>query len=126
MGHPYTKNVLCHGLRLLLRIIIAIKSIERRLKDVHDMGSNALECFRVLNIGAPGNTARMVGAVLCDLRLVLVQVALCGHGLHGLLLEWKNRADIDKSSGNESAVFRLMRLKQKQLCWLDEIGRAHV
>src|SRR5438045_5270135 len=83
------------------------------------MGSNPLECFRVLDIGAPGNTARMVGAVLCDLRLVLVQVALCGHGLHGLLLEWKNRADIDKSSGNESAVFRLMRLKQKQLCWLD-------
>src|SRR5207244_6419752 len=58
-------------------------------------------------------------AVLCDLRLVLVQVALCWQVRHGRLLEWKDCADIDKSSGNESAVFRLMWLKQKQLCWLD-------
>src|SRR5213075_1460568 len=53
------------------------------------------------------------------LRLVLVKVALRGHRLHGLLLEWKNRTDIDKSGGNESAVFRLMRLKQEQFCWFD-------
>ena len=102
-----------------MRIIIYIQPIERRLERVYYLGSNALEGFCVLNIGAPGNTARMVGTVLSDLRLVLVQVALCGHGLHGLLLEGKNRADIDKRGGNESAVFRLMGLKQEQFCWFD-------
>ena len=98
---------------------MCIQPVDRRLKDVYYLGSNALEGFRVLDIGAPGNTARVVGAVLCDLRLVLVQVALCGHRLHGLLLEWKDRADIDKSGGDESAVFRLMGLKEKQFCRFD-------
>ncbi len=102
-----------------MRIINGIKPVERRLERVYYLGSNALEGFCVLNIGAPGNAARMVGAVLCDLCLVLVKVALRGHRLHGLLLKWKNRADIDKSGGNESAVFRLMRLKEKQCCWFD-------
>src|SRR5207237_8534277 len=103
---------LVHLFAVLLSIIICIRPIEHYLEDVHYMGSNPLECFRVLNIGAPGNTARMVGAVLCDIRLVLVQVALCGHVLHGLLLEWKNRADRDKSSGKEYEVFWMIRLKK--------------
>src|SRR5436305_8771033 len=99
--------------------ITRIKPVQCRLERVYYVEGNTLECFCILNIGAPGNTARMVGAVRSDLRLVLVQVALRGHGLHGLPLQWKNRADIDKSGGNEAAVFRLMRLKQKEFCWFD-------
>src|SRR5579859_1972528 len=86
----------------------------RLLENVYYLGSHALEGFRVLNAGAPGNTTRMVGAILRDLRLVLVQVTLRGHGLHSLLLERKHCGNIDKCVGNESAVFRLMRLKQKE------------
>ena len=99
--------------------ITRIKPVQCRLERVYYVGGNTLECFCILDIGAPGNTARMVGAVFCNLRLVPVEVALRGHRLHGLLLEWKNRADIDKSGGNESAVFRLMRLKQKEFCRFD-------
>lgn len=87
-----------------MKISIGMQSAGRGLEDVHYLGSHTLEGFRVLNTGSPGNTARVVGAVLRDIRLVLVQVALRSHSLHGLQLERKHCGDIDKRGGDESAL----------------------
>src|SRR5579884_947344 len=93
--------------------------LKYRLERVYHLGGDTLEGFGILNILSPGNAARMVGAVLCDVCLVLVQVALRPHRLHGLQFERENRADIDKDVGNEAAVFRLVRLEEKEFWRLD-------
>jgi hypothetical protein len=67
-----------------LRKTLCTGLVENCLERLYDLGSDALEGFRIVNILASADAASTIRTVRCQLGMILVKVALRGSGSYAI------------------------------------------